>query len=55
MTVKELIEMLNKVEHKEAEIRLCDTDDSPNIYNECCGVVVEHYLSDDTIFVVLSV
>ena len=55
MTVKELINMLNKVEHKEAEIRIRYSDDTPNIYYECCSVAVEHYLSDDTIFVVLSV
>lgn len=51
MTVNDLIERLEKVEHKEAVVYLNDSDSNNNV---CDRAIIEHDLLDDEIVVVLK-
>lgn len=51
MTVRGLIDLLQKVEHKEADVYL---GDSELITHMLASAVIEHDLSDDEIVVILK-
>ena len=51
MTVKELIEQLEKVEQKGATVYI---HSSHRIENRLTNAVIEHYLKDDQVVVVLE-
>ena len=51
MTVSRLIELLEKVEHKEMEV-VISLDDKPNV--DISFVYIEHQLTDDSMICILE-